>query len=126
MKKRTGMILMGLGVLFLVNAIFGRYLVVPGYISLLEQGQTAAEAAGQSVPIWKIVRYIVWGYSFKLGIFLFALGACSNAVMQAGRFRILTIGGLVYLTVAFVPLPAYPLAFGIASPNGPRDASAAR
>lgn len=113
MKTKTGMILIGIGILFLLNAIFGRYLVLPGYISSLEQGSAAIEEVRQNVPVWKIVRYIVWGYSFKLGIFLVVLGACANALMQTGRFWLLTIGGLVYLMVAFVPLPSNSLAFGI-------------
>ena len=31
--KKTSIILISIGVLFLLNAIFGRYLVLPGYLA---------------------------------------------------------------------------------------------
>ena len=65
MKKYNWMVLVGIGTVFLVNAVFGRYLVLPGYLSSLEAGRGTLEAVTQSVPLWKIFRYLVWAYSFK-------------------------------------------------------------
>ncbi|MCP4543188.1 MAG: hypothetical protein GY832_39240 [Chloroflexi bacterium] len=113
MKKHTGTILISVGVLFLINAILGRYLVLPGYLASLEAGSAAIEQAQQAVPVWKIVRYLVWAYSFKLGIFFAVIGASVNASMHPSRFRWFVVGGILYLAFAYVPLPAHSLAFGI-------------
>lgn len=113
MKKHAGTILMGVGVLFLINAIFGRYLVLPGYLASLEAGNAAVEQAQRSVPVWKIVRYLVWAYSFKLGIFFAVIGASVKALIRPSRLRWLVVGGILYIGFAYVPLPAHSLAFGI-------------
>jgi hypothetical protein len=112
-KKHIGIILMGVGVLFLINAIFGRYLVLPGYLASLEAGNAAVEQAQQSVPVWKIVRYLVWAYSFKLGMFFAVIGASAKASMRPSRLRWFVVGGVLYLAFAYIPLPAHSLAFGI-------------
>jgi len=70
MNKKISIILIGLGFLFILNAIFGRYVVLPGYLASLEQGQSTVESVSQTVSVWKIVRYLLWAYSFKLGIYL--------------------------------------------------------
>ena len=38
MNKKVSILFISLG-FFLLNAIFGRYLVLPGYLASLEQGQ---------------------------------------------------------------------------------------
>lgn len=102
------------GGLFLLNAIFGRYLVVPGYIESLESGQGMGDAA-QAVGVWKVARYLLWAYSFKLGIYLIVLGAALRTVMERRTFRALAAGGLVYIGFAYAPLPAAPsLVYGLA------------
>jgi hypothetical protein len=113
MGRREG-ILLGIGVLFLVNAIFGRYLVLPGYLSALEAGHGAIEMAGRVVPLWKIVRYLLWAYSFKLGVFFVAMGVLLGTSIPKAKFWIMTGGGILYLLLAYVPLPGpYPLLFGL-------------
>jgi hypothetical protein len=114
LKKRIWLILLGIGIVFLLNAIFGRYLVLPGYLSGLETGRSSVEAAGQAIPLWKIIRYIVWAYSFKLGIFFFVTGILLRTSITTARFRLLVGGGILYLLLAYVPLPGpYSLFFGI-------------
>lgn len=56
-REKTALILIIAGGLFLLNAVFGRYLVVPGYIESLEAGQGMGEVA-QEVGVWKVVRYL--------------------------------------------------------------------
>ena len=55
-----------LGFLFLINAIFGRYLVLPGYLAGLEAGGGTLAGASQVASPLKIARYLLWAYSFKL------------------------------------------------------------
>jgi len=113
MKRREG-ILLGIGVLFLVNALFGRYIVLPGYLSSLEAGRGAIETAGRVVPLWKIVRYLLWAYSFKLGVFFFAVGVLLGTSIPTAKSWLLIGGGILYLLLAYVPLPGpYPLLFGV-------------
>lgn len=40
MSKKATAIFISLGFLFLLNTIFGRYIVLPGYLASLEQGQS--------------------------------------------------------------------------------------
>ena len=113
MKRRIGIILMGIGVCLLLNALFGRYLVIPGYLATLEQGRNTIGDVQQTVPLWKIIRYLLWAYSFKLGIFLALIGAALLASMDSRRLLLFIVGGLIYLTVAYAPLPANSRLFGI-------------
>jgi len=115
MRKKFSTILIGLGFLFLLNAIFGRYIVLPGYLSSLEQGQSTVESVSQTVSAWKIVRYLLWAYSFKLGIYSIILGAALRTTMSSTHIWALAIGGFIYLGFAYMPLPSPPsIAFGVA------------
>jgi hypothetical protein len=75
MDKKLSKIIISLGSLFLLNAIFGRYLVLPGYLAGLEAGGGTLEGASQIASTWNIIRYLLWAYSFKLGIYFIILGA---------------------------------------------------
>jgi len=113
--KKTSIILIGLGVLFLLNAIFGRYLVLPGYLAGLEAGGNTLEGASQVASPWKIVRYLLWAYSFKLGIYFIILGAMARTDMSSGRKWLIGIVGFVYIGFAYMPLPEpTSIVFGIA------------
>jgi hypothetical protein len=104
----------GIGIIFLLNAILGRYLVLPGYLSSLEAGRSTVETAGQTIPIWKIIRYLVWAYSFKLGIFFVGIGVLLRTSIPATRFWLMVSGGIAYLLLAYIPIPGpYSLFFGI-------------
>ena len=112
--KRTWIFFFSLGILFLINAIFGRYLVLPGYLSSLEAGKGSVEAASQVAPLWKIIRYLIWAYSFKLGIFFTGIGVLLKSSIILTRFRLILTGGILYLLLAYIPMPGpYSLFFGI-------------
>lgn len=114
MRKKIWLIFFVIGILFLLNAIFGRYLVLPGYLSSLEEGRTTLDAVRKTIPTWKIVRYLLWAYSFKLGIFLLVISALLKSALSKGRLFILIAGGIVYLILAYVPFPGpYSLFFGL-------------
>jgi hypothetical protein len=115
MNKKASAILLGLGILFLINAIFGRYIVMPGYLAGLEAGGNTLEGASQIASPWKIIRYLLWGYSFKFGIYFIILGAMFRTTMSSARKWIVAIGGFVYIGFAYMPLPnPTSLVFGIA------------
>jgi hypothetical protein len=114
-NKKGSIIFFSLGILFLLNAIFGRYLVLPGYLASLEQGQTTVESVSQTVSAWKIIRYLLWAYSFKLGIYFVILGAIFRTDMSFARKWMIGIGGFVYIGFAYIPLPnPTSIVFGIA------------
>ena len=115
MNKKLSTILITLGFLFLINAIFGRYLVLPGYLASLEQGQSTVESVSQTVSAWKIIRYLLWAYSFKLGITFVILGALCRTDMSSTRKWVIGIGGFVYISFAYITLPApTSIVFGLA------------
>jgi hypothetical protein len=104
-----------LGFLFLINAIFGRYLVLPGYLAGLEAGGGTLAGASQVASPLKIARYLLWAYSFKLGIYFIILGAMFRTEMSPGRKWLIGIGGFIYIGFAFIPLPEpTSIVFGIA------------
>lgn len=114
MEKRGWLVWAGIGIIFLLNAILGRYIVLPGYLSGLEAGSGSIETAGQVAPVWKIIRYLVWAYSFKLGIFFVGIGVLLKASIPATRFRLAVGGGILYLLLAYVPVPGpYSPFFGV-------------
>ena len=105
MNKKASIILIGLGLIFLLNAIFGRYLVLPGYLAGLEAGGNTLEGASQVASPWKIVRYLMWAYSFKLGNYFIILGAIMQTHMASGRKWLIGVGGFIYIGFAYMPLP---------------------
>jgi hypothetical protein len=115
MNKKASTILFGLGIFFLLNAIFGRYIVLPGYLTGLESGGGTLEGASKVASPWKIIRYLLWAYSFKFGIYFIILGAIGRTTMSSARKWIFAIGGFVYIGFAYMPLPnPTSLVFGIA------------
>ena len=103
------------GVLFLINAILGRYLVLSGYLAGLEAGGNTLAGASQVASPWKIVRYLLWAYSFKLGIYFIVLGAIVSTAMSTARKWVVAVGGFIYIAFAYIPLPEPgSLTFGIA------------
>jgi hypothetical protein len=114
-NNKASIILIGLGALFLLNAIFGRYLVLPGYLAGLETGGGTLEGASQVASPWKIARYLIWAYSFKLGIYFIILGAMIRTDMLSGRKWLIGVVGFVYIGFAYMPLPEpTSIIFGIA------------
>ena len=115
MNKKLSTILIGIGLIFLLNAIFGRYLVLPGYLAGLEAGGNTLAGASQVASIWKVIRYLFWAYSFKLGIYFIILGAMFRTEISSARKWMIGIGGFVYIAFAYIPLPGpTSIIFGIA------------
>lgn len=106
MKKRIGTILIVIAVLFFLNAIFGRYIVLPGYLASLEAGQVDLATVTQTVAGWKIARYLLWSYSFKLGLFFLTAGVFLWTAMKPARFWFFAVSGFIYIGFAYLPLPA--------------------
>ena len=104
-NNKASIILIVIGLLFLLNAIFGRYIVLPGYLAGLEAGGGTLEGASEVASPWKIVRYLLWAYSFKLGIYFIILGAIFRTTMSATRKWVVAISGFVYIGFAYMPLP---------------------
>lgn len=115
LKNKSATIIFSLGILFILFAIFGRYLVLPGYLAGLDQGTGTLQGASQAVSIWKVVRYLLWAYSFKLGIYFIILGSLQNTGMFSIRRWLIAAGGFVYIGFAYIPLPEpSSIIFGIA------------
>jgi len=115
MNKKLSNILISVGLLFLLNAVFGRYLVLPGYLAGLEAGGNTLAGASQVASTWKVIRYLLWAYSFKLGIYFIILGAMFRTKISSARKWGIGIGGFVYIAFAYIPLPSpTSIVFGIA------------
>lgn len=73
------------GVLLLIYAVAGNWLVLPGYRRFLEHGSSG----GASGPgfVWGAARTILWMLSFHLGAFCLAIAALSAQGPGISRFR---------------------------------------
>ena len=115
MKNKFAKVIIALGILFILNAIFGRYVVLPGYLEGLEQGAGTLDGAVQTVSAWKVIRYLLWAYSFKLGLYFTLLGAVLRTSMAASEVWLVAIVGFVYIVFAYIPLPeSASIVFGVA------------
>lgn len=115
MRTKRTVIFLGLGVLFLLYAILGRYLVLPGYLEGLETGGGTLEGAAQIASPWEVVRYLLWAYSFKVGIYFTLLGAVLRSSMSTFHIWLVAIVGFVYITFAYIPMPVpASVVFGLA------------
>ena len=113
MNKKIAIVLCIIGILFLLNAILGRYIVLPGYFQSLEMGSAGSQLP-ENVPIFKIIRYLLWAFSFKLGIYFFILGTLFYSNQKIKDRSLFSIIGLVYISVAYVEIPIdQSLLFGI-------------
>jgi len=113
-NHKASTLLIIFGFLFLLNAIFGRYLVLPGYLAGLEAGGGTLEGASQVASTWKVLRYLLWAYSYKLGVYFIILGAMFRTEMLSARKWTIGIGGFVYISFAYIPLPSpSSIVFGI-------------
>lgn len=115
MNKKLSATFVIIGLLFLLNAILGRYFVLPGYLAGLEAGGSTLAGASQVASSWKIVRYLLWAYSFKLGIYFIILGVVLRTNMKSIRKWVIAIGGFIYIGFAYIPLPTpTSIIFGVA------------
>lgn len=103
MKKTISWILIGIGIGFLLYAIAGRYIVIPGYLLKLEEGVSGIP---KDVNVWLVVRYMVWAFAFKLGIFFLMIGAVVRNSDSALKNTIFIVGGILYIGTAYAPIPA--------------------
>jgi len=104
MKRKTGIFFYVLGILFLVFAVFGRYLVLPGYFKSLDAGLMGA-GVPDNVPILLVLRYLLWAFSFKFGIYFFVIGAMIRAGRPLAERIIFSSVGLCYISIAYMDWP---------------------
>jgi len=114
MRKIIRLIFIIIGILFLINTIFGRYIVLPRYFESLEKRISNDGGIPSNIPICKITRYLIWAFSFKIGIFLITLGALLRTMMNLFKLALFIFGGILYILSAYIPIPGpFSLIFGI-------------
>lgn len=89
--------LVTVGTLFLVYALLGNYVALPGYIRFLERGGTSA--AGNTFDLAVVIgatKTIVWMYSFQLGTLALA---CAYSARHGLHTTVLLGVCFVWLTL---------------------------
>lgn len=104
MSKRIGLVLFMIGILFLLNAIFGRYIVLPGYFESLKAGVNASQIP-ENIPIEKVLCYLLWAFSFKLGIYFCVLAFMSLQAVNIKKTGFFAFTGFTYISTAYMDLP---------------------
>lgn len=112
-RRIAAVSLIAVGAAFLLWAIFGRYLVLPGFLESLATGEGSTTAAPPGVEAWRVARFLIWAFSFKIGVLLITLAAFLRAGVTQKRFLVYIAVGLVYLSIAYMPLAAPGIVFGI-------------
>jgi hypothetical protein len=59
----------------------------------------------ENVPVLKIIRYLVWAFSFKLGVYFFVIGVLLKKHMENKNVMIFTIIGFLYIGFAYMEIP---------------------
>ncbi len=109
-------ILMPLGLIFLVYALLGNYIALPGYIIFLERGNTSA--AGNSYDadvLWGAIKTIVWMFSFQLGIICLAVAYAIKQKLHTASIVVCCIFWLALWAWPSLPAPGpwFYVSFGI-------------
>lgn len=103
----TNMLLVALGCTFLVYALIGNYVALPGYLRFLERGATSE--AGNAFDLDVLVgaaKTIVWMFSFQLGVLCLAT---AHSLRESLHTRFVVLGGVIWITLwAWPTLPAPP------------------
>lgn len=90
-----------LGVLLLVYAAAGNWLVLPGYRRFLAH---ESSGAGGLALVWGATRTILWMLSFHLGAWFLAIAVLARRDDVSRRFRIgFAIAGLVWIGLWCIP-----------------------
>lgn len=113
MRRAVSIVLIVLGVGFAAWAVFGRYLVLPGFLESLQTGTGSANTIPDDVETWRVLRFLLWAFSFKIGILLIVLAALLRSNVSRRRFAIYSAAGVLYLAIAYAPLAAPGIVFGI-------------
>lgn len=99
-RKRTGAIIIGFGVAFLVYGIVAASLMTAGYRQLGEEYWDTLSAVG-------IIMARIWSISFVLGSILVLIGTLVRVKVETSRLWFFIIGAVVTLAVlARFPFPS--------------------
>jgi uncharacterized membrane protein len=60
-----------------------------------------------------LIAYLVFAYSFKLGVVLLLIGGALKSNMESRGVWLFAIGGVVYLALSYIPIGYSPLFFGV-------------
>ena len=113
-KHKTGTILIIIGICFIAFYLVVRLVFIQDINAALAQTQVRSlgDYARANVSGY-LITYLIWGYSFKLGMLLALIGGALKAGMESRGVWLFIIGGTLYLILCYVPIGYYPLFFGI-------------
>jgi hypothetical protein len=99
------------GISFLVFYLVVRLFFIPDITAALAAAhvRTIGDLLARMTPLFAV--YLLWVYSFKVGMLLVVLGGALQAGMETRRFRLLTLGGVLYLATCYVHVVDYSPAF---------------
>ena len=110
--KNLSIVFIILGIVFLIWAILGRYVVLPGFMESLASGSGQSGTIPENVEVWKIARYLSWAFAFKLGIFFITIAALLLTNIERLKLAFFIVSGLLYISLAYAPIPGPSLLFG--------------
>ena len=113
-KHKTGTSLIVIGMCFVAFYLVVRLVFIQDINAVLAEAQIRSfgDAVRANVSGY-LIAYIIWSYSFKLGMLLVLIGGALKVGMESRGVWLFIAGGIVYLSLCYVPIGYYPLFFGI-------------
>lgn len=113
-KSKSGNILVIFGLCLIAFYLVVRLFYIQGISDALAKAQVYGLGNTESKDVsGYLFAYIVWSYSFKLGMFLTIIGCSLKAGMENHSIFLFIIGGILYLSLCYIPIGYYPIFFGI-------------
>jgi hypothetical protein len=113
-KQKTGTTLIVTGLCLLAFYLVVRLIFIQDINAGLAQAQIRNLGDAVRTPVFGyLITYIIWSYSFKLGMLLVLIGGALRAGMELRGVWLFIAGGAVYLILCYIPIGYHPLFFGI-------------
>jgi hypothetical protein len=113
-KNKKGIILTAIGICFIAYYLVVRLAFIQDINAVLAQSQVRSLGDAISANVSGFLTlYLLFGYSFTLGMLLVIIGGALNAGMESRGVWLFIIGGIIYISLCYVKIGYYPLFFGI-------------
>jgi hypothetical protein len=77
---------------------------MPGYLESLSSNY-GGDSIPQNASLFNVIRYLIWAYSFKFGIYFFLLGVLLERSIGKKKIIVFSVIGFVYIASAYIEIP---------------------
>ncbi len=113
-KSKSGISLIVIGICLIIFYLVVRFFFLRDIQAVLAQSEVRSleDYFSKGLSVYLYI-WLLFCYSFKLGMLLIVIGGALIAGMEKYGIWLFIIGGLLYLSLCFVSIGYHPLFFGI-------------